>query len=85
MIISKTPFRISLGGGGTDLKAFYQHELGMVLSTSIDKFVYVTVKKQNNLQDQRIRISYSETENVNAIEEIKHPIIRETLRLLKIF
>ncbi len=84
MIISKTPFRISLGGGGTDLKAFYQHELGMVLSTSIDKFVYVTVKRQNNLQDQKIRISYSETENVNTIEEIKHPIIRETLKLLKI-
>ncbi len=79
MIISRTPFRISFSGGGTDLKEFYKHEPGAVTSTTIDKYMYITVNKRF---DHTIRISYSHTEIVNSIDEIKHPIIRETLKLV---
>lgn len=84
MIISRTPFRISFVGGGTDLPSFYREEGGAVISTTIDKYVYVTVKKQNQLQAQKIRISYSITENVDRVEDIKHPIVREALKMLGI-
>lgn len=79
MIISRTPFRISFSGGGTDLKEFYKHEPGAVTSTTIDKYMYITVNKRF---DHTIRISYSHTEIVNSIDEIKHPIVRETLKLV---
>ena len=84
MIISRTPFRVSFAGGGTDLPSYYMHEDGAVLSTTIDKFIYVTVKKQNELEAHRIRVSYSKTEHVQWAKEIENPIVREALQLLGI-
>jgi D-glycero-alpha-D-manno-heptose-7-phosphate kinase len=78
MIISRTPFRISFAGGGTDLKAFYGREFGSVLSTAIDKYMYIIVK---NRFDSSIRISYSITEIVESVEDVQHPIVRECLKL----
>ena len=85
MIISKTPLRISFAGGGTDLRSYYKHNnYGAVLSTSIDKYLYVVIKKQNELFQEKFRLNYSETEITNNISEIKNPIIREALNFLKI-
>ena len=79
MIISRTPLRVSFIGGGTDLPAFYRREPGMVVSTAIDKYIYITVNKKF---DHWIRASYSVTEMVESVDEIKHELIRESLRLL---
>ena len=84
MIISRTPFRISFVGGGTDLRSFYSEEPGQVLSTSIDKFIYVVVKRQIGIVENKYRINWSKVEFCNEIEEIEHPIVRETFRFLKI-
>ena len=81
MIVSKTPLRMSFVGGGSDLPAYYQYNEGAVLSTSIDKYMYVTV---NHKFDGNIRLSYSITEDVDKVNEITHPIVRNTLQLLKI-
>jgi len=81
MIISRTPLRISLVGGGTDMKYFYSKTPGKVISLSIDKYIYIIVKKRF---DKKIVINYSKREIVNDINEIKHSIVRECLRLLKI-
>jgi D-glycero-alpha-D-manno-heptose-7-phosphate kinase len=84
MIISRTPFRVSFVGGGTDLKSFYEHEDGMVLSTTIDKFIYVTVHKQVGVVESKYRIGWSKVEFKDEIDDIEHPIVREALRLMKI-
>ena len=84
MIISRTPFRISFVGGGTDLRSFYCEEQGQVLSTAIDKFVYVVVKRQIGIVEYKYRINWSKVEFKNRIEDIEHPIVREALRLMKI-
>ncbi len=76
MIISKTPLRMSWVGGGSDLPAFYKEELGAVLSTSIDRYVYIAL---NPKFDGRIRLNYSKTEEVDLVNQIEHPIFRETL------
>jgi D-glycero-alpha-D-manno-heptose-7-phosphate kinase len=81
MIVSKTPLRMSFVGGGSDLPAFYREEIGAVLSTSIDKYMYISVNKKF---DGRIRISYSRTEDVEAREQIEHPLVREALDLVGI-
>jgi D-glycero-alpha-D-manno-heptose-7-phosphate kinase len=81
MIISKTPLRMSFVGGGSDLPVFYRKFGGAVVSTAIDKFVYVSVNKKF---DDRIRVSYSRTEEVPSVEKIKHPLVREALKLLNI-
>lgn len=81
MIISKTPFRISFFGGGTDIDTFYVDNGGAVLSTSINKYMYITVNKRF---DDKIRISYSRTETVDSINEVQHDIVREALRLVGI-
>lgn len=78
MIISRTPFRVSFVGGGTDLPAFYTQEAGAVLSTAINKYVYITV---NRRFDDSLRISYSKTEIVDCLDTVQHPLFRETLRL----
>jgi D-glycero-alpha-D-manno-heptose-7-phosphate kinase len=78
MIVTRTPFRISFAGGGTDLPAFYCVEQGAVTSTAIDKYMYVTV---NRRFDRTMRIGYSKTEIVKKVEEIAHPIVREALKL----
>ena len=81
MIISRTPFRISLVGGGSDLPSFYRHHPGAVVTTSIDKYVYITLNKNF---DSGVRLKYSETEEVDSFSEIKHDLIRESLRLVGI-
>ncbi len=78
MIISRTPLRISFGGGGTDLKAYYENDLGAVTSTAINKYVYVTVNKKF---DDKIRVSYSQTEMVDDVEAIQHDLVREAMKL----
>lgn len=82
MIVTKTPLRISFIGGGTDLPDFYKKHYGAVVSTTINKYVYVTVKKHNNVFDEKIRLNYFETEIANHTSEIKNNIIRETLYYL---
>ena len=84
MIISRTPFRISFVGGGTDLRSFYSKEPGQVLSTSINKYIYVIVKRQLGIVEFKYRINWSKVEFKNRIDDIEHPIVRETLRLLEI-
>jgi D-glycero-alpha-D-manno-heptose-7-phosphate kinase len=81
MIISKTPFRMSFVGGGSDMHAYFKDNVGAVLSTSINKYVYISV---NPKFDNKIRLSYSITEEANSAKDINHPIVRETLRLLDI-
>lgn len=81
MIISKTPLRISFAGGGSDLAAFYRQEPGAVVSTAINKYIYITV---NQKFDHKIRASYSVTEIVDTVGELKHELIRESLRLLNV-
>jgi D-glycero-alpha-D-manno-heptose-7-phosphate kinase len=81
MIISKTPLRISFVGGGSDFPVFYREFGGAVLSASINKYIYVNVNKKF---DEGIRVAYSENEEVGAINQIKHPIVRETLKYLGI-
>jgi len=84
MIISRTPFRISFVGGGTDLRSFYSEEPGQVLSTSIDKYIYVVVKRQIGIVEYKYRINWSTVEFKNRIEDIEHPIVREALILIGI-
>ncbi len=81
MIISRTPLRLSFVGGGSDLPAFYRHEPGAVVSTAIDNYIYITV---NTKFDCQIRASYSVTEMVDRVEELKHELIAESLKLLRI-
>ena len=81
MIISKTPLRMSWVGGGSDLPAFYKEELGAVLSTTIDRYVYIAL---NPKFDGRIRLNYSKTEEVDTVKQIEHPIFRETLLHMEI-
>ena len=78
MIISRTPLRISFAGGGSDLEEYYKTGYGAVVSTAINKYIYITI---NQKFDDAIRISYSKTEIVNRIDEIEHNVIREALRL----
>ncbi len=76
MIGTRTPFRVSFIGGGSDLKEFYSRVPGCVLSTSIDKYMYIFV---HPFFDEKIQVKYSKTELVENIEDIKHPIVREIL------
>ena len=85
MIISKTPLRISLLGGGTDFPIFIKdHNFGCVISTTIDKFIYVSIKEHGDLFYENYRLNYSDTEVVNKIDKIKNNIIRESLKFFKI-
>lgn len=81
MIISKTPLRMSFVGGGSDLPVFYRKYGGAVVSTAINKFVYVTVNKKF---DDRIRLSYSKTEDAKSADKVKHPLVREAMQMLGI-
>ena len=78
MIVVRSPLRISLGGGGTDLPSYYKENGGFLIAAAINKYVFVSV--MNPFSDGYI-LKYSEYENVNDIEDIKHPIIRESLKL----
>src|SRR4051812_17482487 len=79
MIICRSPLRISLGGGGTDLPSYYRDHEGFVLSAAIDKYVYVTVMRPFT---PGIFLKYSKLEHVERLDEVQHPIIREALRMI---
>ena len=81
MIITRSPMRISLGGGGTDLPSYYRKYSGFVISAAIDKYVYITL---HDTFEQEFIIKYSKTELVQSVAEIKHPIIREALTLVPV-
>ena len=78
MIITQTPLRISFFGGGTDFRDYYRHEGGCVLSSAIDKYIFVIVKRRF---DKKIRIGYTRTELVEQIDQLQHDLVREALRL----
>lgn len=78
MIITQTPLRVSFGGGGTDLEAFWSREPGCVLSTAINKYVYVIVKERF---DSKIYLNYSRKEIVDHVDEIQHGLAREAMRM----
>jgi D-glycero-alpha-D-manno-heptose-7-phosphate kinase len=84
LIVSRTPLRVSFAGGGTDLPAYYEVQDGMVLSTAISRYVYVTVKQHSHLFFEPVRINYSRSEQVDRIDEIENDIARECLTLLGI-
>jgi len=77
MIISQTPLRISISGGGTDLKDYYEKHEGFVVSTAIDKYVYVIVKERF---DEYIYVNYMQKEIVESFDELKHELVREAAR-----
>jgi D-glycero-alpha-D-manno-heptose-7-phosphate kinase len=79
LIVSRTPFRLSLGGGGTDLPAYYSKHGGFFIAGAVDKYMHIVL---NNRFEPGIRLSYSQTEIVDAIEKIRHPSVREALKLL---
>lgn len=81
MIITQTPLRISFAGGGTDFRGFYQKEYGAVVSTAIDKYIYVIVKERF---DDLIRIGYTRTEMVESVDQIQHELVREAMRMVGI-
>ncbi len=84
MIISRTPFRISFFGGGTDYPLWFKKNKGAVLATSIDKYCYITCRYLPPFFKHKSRIIYSQMEEVQNINEIDHPAVREVLRFLKI-
>jgi len=81
MIITRSPLRISLGGGGTDLPSYYRHHTGFLIAAAIDKYVYITV---HQTFVQELIVKYSKLERVEKIDDIQHPIVREALKLLDI-
>ncbi|MBI5251066.1 MAG: GHMP kinase, partial [Desulfomonile tiedjei] len=81
MIITRTPLRVSFCGGGTDLPSYYLQQQGAVVSTTINKYVYITINRLSPYFPNRILIKYSQTELVDSVDEIHHPIIREAMKL----
>ena len=82
MIITKTPFRMSFFGGGTDMEDYFRKNGGAVLSTTFDKYCYVTVRHLPRFFDYSTELSYSKTERVTSIEDIQHPAIRNAMKML---
>ena len=79
MIVARSPLRISLGGGGTDLPSYYTQREGFLISAAIDKYVYITL---HETFEKGYFLKYSKFEHVQEIDEIQHPIIREALKML---
>ena len=82
MIITRTPFRVTLGGGGTDLPSYYSKYGGFIFSAGLDKYMYMNVNRPTS--DDLIRLKYSEAETVGSVSEVRHQVARETLRLMGI-
>jgi len=80
MIITRTPFRIPLGGGGTDLPSYYSKYGGFIFSAGIDKYMFISINQP--IVDDLIRVKYSKSETVSSVDEVQHEIVRETLRYL---
>jgi D-glycero-alpha-D-manno-heptose-7-phosphate kinase len=81
MLIARSPLRISLGGGGTDLPSYYERAGGFLIAAAIDRYVYVTVTRPFT---PGIYLKYSNIEHVELVDEVKHPIIREALRMMNL-
>lgn len=81
MIITRTPLRMSFAGGGSDIRSYYEQNGGAVISTSINRYIYINV---NEKFDGKYRVSYSITEHANKITDLNHPLVKETLKLLSI-
>ncbi len=81
MIITRSPLRISLAGGGTDLPSYYEGHSGFLVAAAIDKYVYITLHRTFV---QELIVKYSKLERVKTVEEVEHPIIREALKLVGI-
>ncbi len=82
MIITKTPFRMSFFGGGTDMEKYFREYGGAVLSTTFDKYCYVTVRHLPRFFEYSTELSYSKTERVTNVENIEHPAIRNAMKML---
>lgn len=82
MIITKTPFRMSFFGGGTDLESFFKEHGGSVISTTFDKYCYITVRHLPRFFDYKTHLTYSKTEYINNYDEIEHPLIRNAMEFL---
>ena len=80
MIIARSPLRITLGGGGTDLPSYYRDHGGYLIAAAIDKYVYVTVTRPFT---PGIFLKYSQMEHVGDVHEVQHPIVREAIRMLE--
>ena len=78
MIITRTPMRISIGGGGTDLPSYYRQFGGFVIAAAINKYVYITINR--SFRDGYL-LKYSELEHAKTYDEVRHPLFREALRL----
>ncbi len=81
MILARSPLRITLGGGGTDLASYYEKREGFLISAAIDKYVYILL---NQTFDKMIRVKYNRLEKVRDVNEIKHPIVKEALRITEL-
>ena len=79
MIIASSPLRISLGGGGTDLPSYYRDHTGFLIAAAINKYVYITLHETFG---EELIVKYSKLEVVKTFDEIRHPIVREALRLV---
>lgn len=84
LVTTITPQRLSFVGGGTDLPDFYRRDGGAVVSTAIDKYIYVTVKPHSPLFQEQYRLNYSQTEHVHRLDDIENAIARECLRLIEV-
>ncbi|MBR4470684.1 MAG: kinase [Erysipelotrichaceae bacterium] len=82
MIITRTPFRMSFFGGGTDLQEFFEENGGAVLSSTFDKYVYVTVRHLPRFFDYKNQLTYSKIERVGTVDELEHPMVRNAMKLL---
>lgn len=82
MIITKTPFRMSFFGGGTDMPQFFNEHRGAVLSTSFDKYVYVTVRHLPRFFDYTTELIYSKSERISKLEDMEHPMVRNAMKML---
>ena len=85
MVITKTAFRMSFFGGGTDIEDYFKMYGGAVLSTTFDKYCYVNVRHLPPFFEYRTELSYSKTERVNYIEEIRHPAIRNAMKMMRMY
>ena len=84
MVITQTPYRISFFGGGTDYPAWYKENGGQVLSTTIDKYLYISCRYLPPFFEHRTRVVYSKIETRQSVDEIEHPAVREILKYLEI-
>lgn len=82
MIITRTPFRMSFFGGGTDLESFFRENGGAVISTTFDKYCYVTIRHLPRFFEYSTHLTYSQVEYVNSVDEIQHPAIRNAMKIL---